>query len=452
MKRIKTLTILLACCLLSFGTRAQDATYETYTLKNGLRVYLIHYGKLPALNVKLVLNTGEKNENPGQQGYSEIVANALLLGNKKYDQEAQNNMQFRLGANLSASSSKDNTTLTMNLLSRSLDEGFDLLSSVVLSPTFPKDKIELIKSQYTDFNSPSKMDIADLADVYSDYFIYGISNPFGRYYYKNQLQKITPEVLREYYEFNYTPKNCNLVICGNFEDGPLKATIEKYFGSWKSTYGDVNGVSMDQPVIKKKETGFINRRGATQCALQWSKTAPSVKDKDYLAFTIANKIFNVVLFKEIREKGGKTYGIRSNYAHSQFSNLFQVSCSVRSNEMYNTMELFDKTLKNFSAGTVEEKELKKVIYEETVNIKRLEMPDAVSGFFNPLVYNFEKRKNYIADLNALTLEDINKAIRKYFTPDSYKLVVAGDESAVKEQLQKIQGLVKFNAADIERDN
>ena len=131
------------------------------------------------------------------------------------------------------------------------------------------------------------------------------------------------------------PKNANLIICGSFDIASIKPIIEKYYGSWKSEFGGANGVSLESVSIKKKEIGFINRTGATQCALQWNKVSPAVTDKDQLAFAMANDIFNDVLFKEIREKGGKTYGIASSQRASKYSNLFTIACSVRSSELFN---------------------------------------------------------------------------------------------------------------------
>ena len=159
-------------------------TYETFSLKNGLKVYLLQYGNIPAINVKLVLNTGQVNEAPGQQNYSDIVANAILMGNAKYNLETQTNKSFALGTGLSASSSNDNTTISMNILSKDLDAGMDLMSAAVLTPTFPKEKMDLMISQNIDFNSPTKMDIAELSSVFSDYFMFSLSNPLGRYFYK----------------------------------------------------------------------------------------------------------------------------------------------------------------------------------------------------------------------------------------------------------------------------
>lgn len=426
--------------------------YETFNLKNGLKIYLLQYGKIPAINVKLVLNTGKVNEAPGQQNYSELVSNSILMGNAKYDKETQSNKAFVLGTVLNASSTNDNTIMEMNILSKDLDEGMDLMSAAILSPTFPKDKIDLLISQNVDFNSPAKMDIAELSAVFSNYFIYGITNPIGRYFYKAQLQKITPALIKEYYDFNFTPKNANLIICGSFDVATIKPIIEKYYGSWKSAMGNTNGVSLEAVTIKKREVGFINRNGATQCALQWNKIAPAVTDKDQLAFSIANGIFNEVLFKEIREKGGKTYSIGSSHKTGKFSNTLIVGCSVRNEELFNTIELFDKTLSGFYASPISETTFKESIYKRIVAVKKMESPEEVSAFYNPLVYNFEKRKNIINDLNALTVEDVNKVIKKYFTPEAYKLVVSGNESKVSDQLTKINSLQRFTPADIEKDN
>ncbi|MDF2453626.1 MAG: peptidase, partial [Bacteroidota bacterium] len=196
--------------------------YETFSLKNGLKVYLLQYGKIPAINVKLVLNTGKVNEAPGQQNFSDLVSNSILMGNVKYDIETQNNKAFVLGTALTASSTNDNTMVEMNILSKDLDAGMDLMSAAVLSPVFPKDKIDQLISRNVDFNSPTKMDIGELSSVFSNYFMYGTSNPMGRYFYKAQLQKITPALIKEFYDFNFTPKNANLIICGSFDIAAIK--------------------------------------------------------------------------------------------------------------------------------------------------------------------------------------------------------------------------------------
>lgn len=446
---------LIFILIIAFQVKAfsqEVPTLETYTLKNGLKIYLMQYGKIPAINVRFVINTGEKNEAPGQQGYCGITANMLLRGNTKYTQEKQNDIAFKLGGTMSASDNEDNTTISADFLTKDFDLGMDLFSSAILHPLFNKEKLDQEISQIIDYNNPNKMDISDLADTYGDLMLYGTSSPLGRNYYKKQLLLITPDKIKEFHQFNYTPKNSSVVICGNFVAADVKAIVEKYFGTWTSTFGEVNGVSLDFPQIKKKEVAFVNRKGATQCALQWNKMAPSVKDKDLLTFRVANQIFTRVLFREIREKGGKTYGIGSSHQASQFSNLFVVSCSVRSEEMLNTMNLFDKTLSDFNTTPISKEDFETAITSLKVSVMSTEMPGGISSIYNPLIYDFNKRKNYLSDLSAVKLEDVQKAIKKYFTADSYKLILSGDEGVVIDQLNNIKGLTRYFPMDLEKDN
>ncbi len=447
----KLLSIL--CSLLFVSAYAQEVpALETYTLKNGLKVYLMQYGKIPAVHVKLMVNSGKKNETPGQQGYSEICATMLLKGNKKYSEEQQADKAFKLGADMNSGSDFDYTSINANLLSKDLDDGMDLFSSAILSPLFDKDKLAQEISYIIDYNNLNKMDVADLTGVYSQYALYGTANPLGRRYYKKQLQEITPEKMREYHSFNFTPKNASIILCGNYDPAKVKAAIEKYFGSWASAYGEANGVALDKPTVKKKENAFVNRTAATQCNLRWCKVAPSVKDKDYVAFRVANQVFNRFIFVEIREKGGKTYGISSAHQATQFSNLFITSCSVRNSEMMNTINLFDKSLQTFSTGNITQEDFDMAITAIKIGLASSEMPEAILNFYNPVIYDFNKRKNYLSDLAALKLEDVQKAVKKYYTADSYKLIIAGDESKVGDQLTNLKGLLKYSASDLEKDN
>lgn len=448
---MKTKLILVLMSLATSIFAQELPKLETFTLKNGLKVYVMKYGKMEAMNVRLLVNSGRKNETPGQQGYGELTAGLLLEGNDRYTKEEQNDRAFRLGANLNVDVNNDYTFIGGDFLAKNADEAIDLMSAAILQPKFDKDIIERFKNYIVDNNQVNKMDIANLADIFSDYFIFGIDHPLGRHYYKTQVLDITPEKIRTYYSFNYTPKNVRLVITGNIEVATIKAIVEKYFGNWQSALGEVNGVVLDKPQIKKKEMAFINRANATQCALQWNKIGPSLNDKDALAFDIANRLLNEVLFTEIREKGGKTYGIRASLANSKYADILAITCSVRSNELFNTIQLVDKTLLDFYNTPILADKCNESINELKIRLMSTENPSEISARYDPIKYDFEKRKNLMAELLALKVEDVQKAVKKYLTPDSYKLVIAGDEALVKEQLARLKNLVTFKPTDIERN-
>jgi predicted Zn-dependent peptidase len=401
------------------------------------------------MHLSVMINSGKKNETPGQQGYNSLVANLALKGNQKYTEDDQNDRAFAVGSELSSQAGYDYTTFSANFLSKDAATVLDLMSAAIIGPVFNKDRVNQYISYLISYNTPAKMDISDLAATYATLNVHGIENPLGRSIYKKQLQQVTPEKIKAFHAFNYTPRNTRLILCGNFDSNELKNLIENYFGSWQSAYGEVNGVELESPSIRKKEISFVNRVAATQCALRWVKNAPSRNDKDLLAFLIANQIFNEVLFREIREKGGKTYSIGSVHRPSKFSNLVNINCSVRSEEMLNTINLFDKILADFSKGNFTKDEYDIQVTKYRTDLYLNEFPEEVVNFYNPVLYDFEKRKNVLAELDKLTMEDVKKVIKKYYTPDSYKLVLAGDETLLGGQLAQIKDLKRLGPADLE---
>lgn len=446
---MKFITYILITMSALTATAQETPILENYTLKNGLKVYFIKYGKIEAMSISVMINSGKKNEAPGQQGYNNLAANLLLKGNKKYTEDQQVDKAFAIGTELRTGAGFDFTTIEADLLSKDAETAFDLLSAAILQPVYDKDKVSQYVSYLIDYNNPVKMDISAMARIYSHLGIYGVDNPLGRTVYKQHLQQVTPEKLVEFHQFNYTPKNTRVVVCGNFNSEEVKNIIETNFGAWQSTYGEVNGVSLDPPSIKKTEVAFANRTGATQCALEWNKNAPSTNDKNYAAFYIANQLFNQTLFKEIREIGGKTYSIGSSHVSTKFANLISIACSVRSNEMLNTIKLFDKTLTMFANAAFTKQEFDNEITGYKARLMSMENPSQVLDFYNPVLFNFEQRKNMSKMVEALKMENVQKVIKKYYTPDSYKLVISGDEITVKDQLVQIKNLRKYSPADLE---
>ena len=297
------------------------------------------------------------------------------------------------------------------------------------------------------------MDIGDLSEIYSRFYVFGASNPLGRNFYASQLNKISSEQVSEFYKFNYTPKNCTLVIAGSPDKEKLKLLISKYFEGWDAAYGEVNGVSLPDPEINKKQYAFVNRDNATQAAIDWVKKAPDIKSKDMEAFEIANRVFSEMLFDQVRVKEGKAYFIRSTFDEQSNNGIYTVSTQVRNEVMYATLESFDKVLKQFYDSGAPKDILATVKTRMEANIAGMENPAQLVSLFNPLLYpDYEKRKQTLAEIDQIDIEKVNKVIRKYFNPSDYKVMIAGSSKELKPQLDKIQGLVTIPLTAIEVDN
>ncbi len=441
--------------LVAVSAKAQlaDLKQEKYKLKNGLQVVFMEYGNLPVTSFHFYVNTGKKNETPGMQNISEFTSQALLFGNAKYSHSQIDSISALMGSRVSATANDNFTQVSMDVLNSDVDMGMDMFAAIITQPTFPKDEIDEMIQQTNDFNNTSKMDITDLGAVYSNYFVFGTGNPLGRHFYPAQLKKMGVAEIKEFYNFNFTPKNTILVVSGKPDKEKMKQLISKYFDGWQAAYGEVNGVDFGAPDISKKEYAFVNRDNAVQAALNWTKKGPSVDSKDVFAFQIANNAFNEMIFNQVREKEGKTYGIGSRFSVDENTGVYTISTLVRNEVMYATTHSVDKVLTDFYTNGITEEQLNTIKVIIKNRFLGAETPDDIVGYFNPLLYpDFEKRKAALQAIDNITLEQVNKAVKKYFTPDSYKLVIAGNETELAPQLANIKSLIKIPLKAIEADN
>lgn len=455
MKKIASafyLTLILFNFNIVFG-QSKPLQITEFKLKNGLEVKMIQCGSIPAVTINCYLNVGKKTETPGQQSLASIVSTDLMLGNEKYSRIAQDNLLTKLGSGITPSSNDNFTKLSMRFLNKDATIAMDLFSNIILKPLFSADEIKLQIEQTLDYNNPYKMDIGDLAAMFSDYAVFGTSNPLGRHFYAGQLSKITAAQIKEFYKFNYTPKNTKLIIAGSFDEVKMKEIIENLFGSWTAAYGENNGAAYEVEDIKKKEYFFVNKKKATQTYLQWNKKSPEGGSKDALLFQLANISFNELLFDEIRGKEGKTYGINCVFRESNNNGIYNVSTQVRNEVAYETTTSFDRVLKQFFETGLTQIQLNNAKAALKNNRLAMENPASIIEFYNPILYkDVNKRNEFLSLIDAITLEQLNKAIKKYFNPESYKLVMVGDENALNPQLQKIINLVRLPVTSIEKDN
>ncbi|MCX6294871.1 MAG: pitrilysin family protein [Bacteroidetes bacterium] len=453
---MKKITSILVVCILivkSASFAQGNLPVEEFKLKNGLEVKMIHFGTIPAVSITCFVNVGQKAETPGQQYLATLTSSSLLLGNEKYSRVEQDNVVSKLGSGINTSSNDNYTEIAMRFLNKDATAAMDLFSNVILKPKFPTEDIKQQVEQTLNYNNPYKMDIGSIASMFSNYVVFGTSHPLGRHFYATQLNKITSAQVAEFYKFNYTPKNTKIILVGNFDNAEMKAMIDKLFGNWNAAYGENNGAAYEVQSISKKEYFFVNKNKATQTCLNWNKKAPDAGSKDAILFKLANNAFNSLLFDEIRGKEGKTYGINSRFNEANNSGFYSVSTQVRNEVAYETTVSFDRVLKQFYDTGITQSELDKAKETLKNDRKSIESPVDLIGFYNPILYkDINKRNEYVQTIDALTLDQVNKIVKKYFTPDSYKCVLVGDQTILDPQLQKIKDLVKLPVTSIEKDN
>ena len=108
---------------------------EVYTLKNGLRVFLLEDHTLPRVRASMLVRTGSVWEPADKVGLAGITGAAMRTGgsvNRKGEQIDE--LLEGLGASVETRIDNDSATATMFTLSRDVEVGLDVLADVVQHP------------------------------------------------------------------------------------------------------------------------------------------------------------------------------------------------------------------------------------------------------------------------------------------------------------------------------
>lgn len=325
----------------------------------------------------------------------------------------------------------------------------EIISSMLLHPTFPEREIQDLKEQTLNSYKRSNLDINNLSSMLSGAMVFGEMHPLGRQFSADDFRKITKDKIKEFYQFNYTPKNTKIVISGKPDKEKVKQILEDHFGKWEASLGQNSSALFDTPVISGKSYYFINKNKATQAALRWTKNAPKLNSKNALPFKIASTLFNEVLFDEIRGKEGKTYGIYSSYNEASNAEIYTVTTQVRSEVTLSTINSFERVLGAFQEKGMTKEQLASIKKQFKNSYLSIERPGSIASLVNPWLYpNYEKRQAILTSIDEVALKTVNKVIQKYFSPKSYILVIAGDEGQVNEQISKLNGIQKKSLAGL----
>jgi zinc protease len=423
--------------------------YQTFQLDNGLKVYVVENNKLPRVSFSLRIDRGPVFEGD-KAGYTGVVASLLSRGTvTKSKAEIDETVDF-IGASFTTTA----TGMYGSSLSKHKDGLLKIMQDVLLNATFPQDELEKIKKLELSNIESGKDDPATIVSNIRGIAVYGKDHPYGEIMTEKTLQNITREDCIQYFNTYWSPKSAYLAIVGDITMEEAKALANQYFGSWKG--GDLPKNKYATPnAPEKTRVVLVDRPQSVQSEIRVSYPLEiKVGDEAFLASSLLNQIlgggFSSRLMQNLREDKGYTYGIGSGFTTDKVIGRFSAGGSVRNEVTDSAVYEIMKELEMIAEEGVTEAELKAAKAFITGSFARsLEEPQTIAGFaistaINNLPANFYA--NYLKNLEAVTLEEVNAAAKKYIKPNNANIIVVGKAAEITEKLKKF-GPIQYYDVD-----
>jgi zinc protease len=230
-KRTAALLFGVLCTpLLALAAETQP-THE-FSLDNGLKVIVREDHRAPVVVSQIWYKVGSSYETPGKTGLSHALEHMMFKGSRKLGPGEASRVLRDLGAEENAFTSDDYTAyyqvIARDRLAVALELEADRLASLALPPDEFAKEIEVIKEERRLRTDDKPSSLAYERFKAMAYPASGYHTPtIG---WMADLDRMTVEELRAWYEAWYAPNNATLVVVGDVSVAEVKTLAERYFG------------------------------------------------------------------------------------------------------------------------------------------------------------------------------------------------------------------------------
>jgi len=410
---------------------------ETFTLPNGLKVFVVENHKLPTVSISVQLDIHQELQG-SMVGYSDFVGELLTSGTKTRSKDQLNEEVDFIGASLNAGAE----SAFVSGLKKNQTKMMELLSDILMNSEFKQEELDKLKTQTLSGLETSKNDPDAMMDNVSKTLNYTANHPYGEVVTETTIKNITLDRCKKYYQTYFRPNVAYMAVVGDITAAEVKPLITKYFGGWQKAEVPVAMYSEPTAPMSPK-VAFVPRDAAVQSVI--SITAP-IDLKPGAADEFAAKVANTVLgggsqgrlFLNLREKHAWTYGSYSSLNSDMLAGSFSAEAKSRNPVTDSSIAEILAEMNRLQTETVDATSLQNTIAYIGGNFAiSLESPQRIAQ----MAINIERDKlpkdyyqNYLKNLNAVTAADVQAAAKKYMNPRNVNIIVVGNQSEVAKKL------------------
>jgi zinc protease len=422
-----------------------EARTRRLTLPNGLKLSLLPKQTLRNRMVsELRLYVGTERElTQGRQHLNDLVATMLMRGTKKHTRQQITDELDRLKARVRFSGDANATTVSIETIHENFLDVARLVTEMLQEPSFDPKEFDLLKQER----------LAQLEEQRHEpfYLVFRLWRhhryPKGHINYmptfEEQMElvrQLTLDELKAFHRQYYGGAAGVWSVVGDFDDAAFEQLVRGQMGAWASaTPGQRVAVMYPGPVTPINEAintpDKANAVSILGTTIKITRTHP-----DYPALVVADHIFggqplSSRLGERIRQKEGLSYGVASILStdlrgDSGAEYLYAISApqNVPAVERAFVDELNKLVHQGIAADEVEKgkaaylKDFKLRLADDQFIASRMN-DDAVLG------RTFDALAEWEAKIQAVTVDAVNAAIKKYLDPTNVAVFKAGDFGA-----------------------
>lgn len=424
-----------------------DARTQRFALPSGMKVaFLPKKTRGEMVSLALTLHLGDEASLMKKDGAGEMAAQMLMRGTERLNKEQLKEAFDKLKAEVMVGGNAEQVVARVNTTKANLPEVVKLLAEVLQKPALAQvefdrainEAVTGLESQKSEPDALAQTAITKHMKPYPVGHVKATQSPEEAI---AGMKALKLEEVQAFHKAFYGASLAELALVGDFDPAAEKAQIAELFGAWKPATAParIPGKNFAAPAIDKaietpdKANGFF-------MAMQELSLKDS--DPDYPALMMANQMLGGGMLKSrladrIRQKEGLSYGVGSQLQVSPFDavgawvayaiynpgNIERLQAAFK--------EELARALKDgFTAEELKDAQKAWLQSQAQGRTQDRELAARLAGQLwtgRTMAFNAELE----AKVQALGVDQVNAALKKYLDPAKISIVKAGDFAKAK---------------------
>jgi zinc protease len=431
------------------------AQTQEFKLSNGLKVFVREDHRSPVVVSQVWYRAGSLDEVNGKTGVAHVLEHMMFKGTKKIKAGEFSRLIAKAGGKENAFTGADYTCYFQQLEKSNLELSFrleaDRMQNLNLSKEEFDKEIKVVMEERrwrTDDKPTSQVKEQFASTVFK-------SHPYSRPVvgWMNDLENMTVEDAREWYQNWYAPNNAILVVVGDIQANDVLNLAKKYFEKIPA-----RKIPERKPQVEPKQIG--ERRSVIKAPSELSYLlmgyqAPTLMDplgnnesswEPYALEMLSNILAgngssrlnqNIVRNQRLAVNVSAGYDSTSRGRISLFELEGTPNDFKKINELENALLQEIEKIKKDGVTQEELDRVKSMVIASDVYQKDSMFGMAMEiGQLETMGYSFHLSDGYIEKVNSVTSEQIKNVAKKYLTRDKLSIVILDPQPMTEATLPK----------------
>ena len=407
-------------------------------LPNGLLVLTESIPHVRSVSMGVWIDSGSRDESLDLNGISHFVEHMVFKGTTSRSAQQFAREADAIGGNLDAFTGKESICFNIKVLDEHIAPALDLLTDLVLHPTFTPDDIAreqgvILEEIKMDEDNPDYL----VHETFTQNFWKGHSLGRPILGTVKTVASFNQQIVFDYYAGRFTPRNMVFSAAGHLDHDAFVAQVADHFSGLAAT-SETPLAHVPAPATYPHIT-LKRKKSLEQVQLCLGVPAPPVDSPDrysvYLLNTMLGGGMSSRLFQTIREDRGLAYSIYSETNPFRDTGCLAIYAGTSAAKITEVLKLTLAELHRLKEEAVPEAEIRRAKDQLKSNIV-LGLESSSSRMANLArqeMYfgRFFTVDDIITEVDAVTPTQIQLLARDLFRPEAIALTILGNLGTLK---------------------